>query len=186
MRPATYKQKAAIYSMLRSGHLTHDADGPIEVESLTIGMASSLIAVGIQRRTGKLGFGQPQPKEESVSFTPTVCLDFDGVIHSYASGWRGVTVIPDPPVEGAYEAIRSMQDQGYKVVVFSTRANSEAGLMAINDYLHDMGVEGVEVHSKKPKALIYVDDRGYRFGGRWEPLLRLLEDQSDLRPWNKQ
>ena len=34
---------------------------------------------------------------------PIICVDFDGVIHSYKSGWRGVAVIPDPPVPGAIE-----------------------------------------------------------------------------------
>ena len=35
----------------------------------------------------------------------TVVLDFDGVIHSYSSGWRGKTCIPDPPVPGIREEI---------------------------------------------------------------------------------
>ena len=30
----------------------------------------------------------------------TVVFDFDGVIHSYKSGWRGASIIPDPPVPG--------------------------------------------------------------------------------------
>lgn len=35
---------------------------------------------------------------------PTVVFDFDGVIHSYTSGWKGATEIPDPPVPGVREA----------------------------------------------------------------------------------
>ena len=40
---------------------------------------------------------------------PTVCFDFDGVIHSYTSGWKGDDVIPDPPVEGIKEVIDKLR-----------------------------------------------------------------------------
>ena len=33
-----------------------------------------------------------------MKYQPNVVLDFDGVIHSYVSGWQGVDVVPDPPV----------------------------------------------------------------------------------------
>src|SRR5882672_3079773 len=31
---------------------------------------------------------------------PILCLDFDGVLHSYSSGWKGADVIPDAPTPG--------------------------------------------------------------------------------------
>ena len=34
---------------------------------------------------------------------PILALDFDGVLHSYTSGWQGADVISDPPVPGAIE-----------------------------------------------------------------------------------
>ena len=42
----------------------------------------------------------------------TVVFDFDGVIHSYTSGWQGVCLIPDEPVIGIKEAIESIREAG--------------------------------------------------------------------------
>lgn len=51
-RPATTPQKRNVYALLHDGHLTHEEDGPIEVESLTVGEASALIGLGASRRDG--------------------------------------------------------------------------------------------------------------------------------------
>ena len=34
---------------------------------------------------------------------PSICVDFDGVIHNYTTKFEHPTIIPDPPVEGAIE-----------------------------------------------------------------------------------
>lgn len=47
-----------------------------------------------------------------MSYKPTVVFDFDGVIHSYKSGWKGAGVIPDPVVPGIREAIGQLQEHG--------------------------------------------------------------------------
>lgn len=49
-------------------------------------------------------------------YIPTVSFDFDGVIHSYRSGWKGAAVIPDPPVEGIKEVIEQLISDGLCVV----------------------------------------------------------------------
>lgn len=51
-----------------------------------------------------------------MAYKPTLCFDFDGVIHSYTSGWKGAEVIPDPPVEGIKEALTELQ-RDYKITI---------------------------------------------------------------------
>jgi hypothetical protein len=115
----------------------------------------------------------------------TIAIDFDGVVHQYITPWAGETVIPDLPVFGAAAAISAIRRDGYKVVIFSTRARHRAGADAIDAWLlkHEINVDGVT--AEKPPAHLYVDDRALRFTGRWEEVLRVVTDYSLMRPWNR-
>ena len=97
----------------------------------------------------------------------TICLDFDGCLHSYTSRWKGPDVIPDPPVDGAAAACRDLRDRGFHVVVFSTRCATNEGIMAVRGWLNRHGIEVDDVVNHKPPALVYVDDRAVRFEGDW-------------------
>ena len=114
----------------------------------------------------------------------TVVFDFDGVIHSYTSGWQGEARISDPPVPGIQEALHRIHDAGYEVVVVSTRCKSIFGRMAIEDWLdmYGMTVFVDKVCKEKPPAIAYVDDRAICFDGHPETLLEKIEK---FRPWNK-
>jgi hypothetical protein len=105
----------------------------------------------------------------------TVCLDFDGVLHSYRSGWRGLEVISDPPIHGTKDAIDRLRRQ-YRVVVYSARCRTPEGIAAIQSWLLRHGIEVDEVSPHKPPALVYVDDRAIRFEGDWEETLIKIQN----------
>ena len=50
-----------------------------------------------------------------------LCLDFDGTIHSYESGWQGADIISDTPVSGAFDFIK-ITVQHFDVHVYSARS----------------------------------------------------------------
>lgn len=112
----------------------------------------------------------------------TIVFDFDGVIHSYKSGWKGEHVIPDPPVDGIKEAIDEIRKEGYKVVVVSTRCTYSKGKVAIVEWLNKYGINVDDVCKEKPPAICYIDDRAICFDGKPETLLNKIKS---FKPWNK-
>ena len=110
----------------------------------------------------------------------TVVFDFDGVIHSYTSGWKGINVIPDSSVKGIREAIEDIRKAGYEVVVVSTRCETNEGIEAINEYLLNNGIIVDRICSKKPPAIVYIDDRAICFDGDAE---NLLDKINKFTPW---
>lgn len=100
----------------------------------------------------------------------TVAVDVDGVLHSYTSGWKGADVLPDPPVPGAIEWLNGIIEH-FDVAICSTRAETQEGCDAIGAWLVKHGVDEGELGTRisidggKPAALLYVDDRGWRFTG---------------------
>lgn len=127
-------------------------------------------------------------------YPPRIVIDFDGVLHSYGSGWVGAETIPDPPVPGAQEFLRGLLAAGWEVVIQSTRASTVQGANAIAEWLvaHDFPLPAraptadpraaYVITAEKLPALVYLDDRALRFDGIW-PTLAMLETAS--RPWNK-
>lgn len=115
-----------------------------------------------------------------MGYVPTVVFDFDGVIHSYKSGWKGVDVIPDPVVPGVREVIVALKELGYRVVVVSTRCATPNGMGAIRKYLRDNNIQVDDVMAEKPPALCYVDDRAICFDGNCENLLHSIVN---FKPW---
>lgn len=110
----------------------------------------------------------------------TVVFDFDGVIHSYTSGWKGEDVIPDPPVTGIKDSVQQIRNAGYEVVIVSTRCASEKGMEAVKKYLADNEIAVDRVCKEKPPAIVYIDDRAICFDGKSDELLKKIEQ---FKPW---
>jgi hypothetical protein len=113
-----------------------------------------------------------------------VALDFDGVINSYKSGWKGETETDDP-VKGAAEGISGLWNRGNKIIIFSTRAQTPEGAETIREYLrkhteNDLLANSIEITDRKPVADVYVDDRAITFTGNWEETLEKIES---FKPW---
>ncbi len=119
---------------------------------------------------------------------PTLAIDFDGVIHSYVSGWQGADVIPDPPVPGAIEALLGYLEN-FTVCIHSSRFNAWQETegrwphprAAIRHWFENNGISNALVNydadkfgldedrinlcATKPPALVTLDDRGWMFTG---------------------
>ena len=120
-----------------------------------------------------------------------VSMDFDGVIHSYKSGWCGADVIPDPPNPGAMEFILAALQHGLEIHIHSSRCATEEGCVAILHYMRKHAqehfgflpreFENIVISPDKPPAHVSIDDRAICFKGIWPTIKEIMEFQ----PWFK-
>lgn len=116
---------------------------------------------------------------------PILCLDFDGVLHSYTSGWKGADVIPDPPVPGAFQFIADAA-QHFHVHIYSSRSGQPGGIEAMRQWFEEWDPKGgilslLSFPTEKPPAFIGIDDRVLTFNGTFPSARELL----NFKPWNK-
>jgi hypothetical protein len=121
---------------------------------------------------------------------PILCLDFDGVIHSYESGWHGADVVADGPVPGALEFLAEASRQ-FRIAVFSSRSGQLGGCEAMKGWLekHLSSPSGampdwfldIEWPTEKPPAFLTIDDRAITFTGEWPS----IDTLKSFKPWNK-
>jgi len=123
-----------------------------------------------------------------VSRPPTLIVDFDGVIHAYTSPWTEATDINDGPVDGAIDWLKAMIAQNVHIVLFTARlAEGRYPIYRrIQEWLLRHGIEESELarmtfHTGKPHGTLYIDDRAYRFRGRFPS----IEEVHGHEQWNK-
>jgi len=116
-------------------------------------------------------------------------IDFDGVIHSYISGWQGEDKVKDEPVPGAIRWLANLIDSKmFEICIFSSRSKYETGREAMKDWLRgafieeglaDTYVNVIQFPSSKPPAYLTLDDRAITFKGEF-PTIR---DIRAFEPW---
>ena len=124
---------------------------------------------------------------------PILCLDFDGVCHSYTSGWKGADDIPDLPVVGLFEFLHQAVNR-FELHVFSSRSHHPNGISAMQGWFRWHHTKWKQENNRpdapelplifpleKPPASITLDDRALTFTGVWPNMQTLVEFQ----PWMK-
>lgn len=131
---------------------------------------------------------------DKADFRPIICVDFDGVIHSYEHGWRDGSIYGSA-VPGFFEWLMGAC-RTCDVVIYSSRCKTSDGVMAIKDAMdrwsHDWraayrGLPGdliYTVSAEKPPAFMTIDDRAICFRGDWSaPELEPAAIRA-FKPWN--
>lgn len=108
----------------------------------------------------------------------SIAIDFDGVLSAY-TGWKGAGAPLDPPVEGAIQAIRDYQDAGLYVIIYSSRADTNKAVIVLEGWLRQYGLESsriddIHITNQKPPAIVYLDDRGVTFTGKFPTPAEIL------------
>lgn len=109
-----------------------------------------------------------------------ICVDLDATLATWSYPEIG------PPTEGACDALRALQAQGYHIVIFSSRLSPEIyteqercqTLDKIGKWLRDWKIPYNTIDtgvSGKRLALGYVDDRGIAFTGDWQHVINEVE-----------
>jgi hypothetical protein len=112
----------------------------------------------------------------------TLAVDFDGVIANY-DGWTAGGTLGAPRSD-VVQALRVLREEGWKIIVYSCRAEAE-----IIPYLIENNVPHDEVNGNseyrtggaKPVANVYWDDRAYRYSG---DASKDLDGIRSFRTWN--
>lgn len=128
---------------------------------------------------------------------PTICVDFNGVMHDHRNAPKGIVLPDSPAIPGAIEwAIKASEH--YRLVFLSARfgapgvdgfeARKAAALWLIakgidrSQITHQPDFRGrYVIASVRPPCHITIDDRAWRFDGRFPT----VEEIAEFRPWNR-
>lgn len=171
---AEYYHTAEVLTLLLTYELTHGSGK----ECPPIGKNAPSDLQKLNWKGGKIR------KHSYPDETINISIDFDGVIHKCSKGYYDGTIYDDP-IEGAYEALELLSED-HTIIVNTCKAkpdrglvNGKTGTQLVWEWLdkHGMSKFVSKVTSEKPRAKVYIDDKGIRFQN-WNSTISALVENS--------
>jgi hypothetical protein len=117
---------------------------------------------------------------------PTIAVDFDRVLFTHES-WQGHFHVGDP-IPGAIEALNQFHEMGFKIMIWTTRAQKDIIANACNnakipyDYINENPNQPPEINPSKPVADYYIDDRAVTFRS-WPETVMEIKHRENHDPY---
>lgn len=103
-------------------------------------------------------------------------VDFDGTLYPFGHMFD----FPDP-LPGAVEAMKSLNEAGYKIIIFTSRL-SRRWLDTVDQtaaqhrqYIEQIcardGIKIAEITAEKVPAEFYIDDKAINYNNNWEEII---------------
>jgi len=112
-----------------------------------------------------------------------ICFDLDGVIADFYHCPEdcNYTLYPNtklhrakcPLTPGTVGALTKLKKKGYKIIIWTGRVETEREIT--EHWLKFHNVPYDELIMNKPRAMLYIDDFGYRFNGNFNEVLKFIE-----------
>lgn len=128
---------------------------------------------------------------------PIICVDFDGVVHSYERGWQDGEIYGTATPGFFKWAVAAMEH--FTLVIYSSRSKTPEGIAAMQQAIGKWSIDAIhagevaetfdwggffpylEFSDVKPPAFLTIDDRAICFMGDWAALDPA--QLSEFRPW---
>lgn len=119
-----------------------------------------------------------------------IMIDLDGTIHKYSKGWNGGEIY-DPPFEGSIDVIKWLKNQGFEIMIFTTRAskvNSEEmggdyldQIKKVKEWLDEYNIPYDGITAEKIAAEFYIDDKAIHIpNGNWDFVVQTIQKRMSV------
>lgn len=124
-------------------------------------------------KLSKAFFNKYNQKDEK-----TIAFDLDGTLAEYHGSDSFKEGKVGDLLPGIDELLSTLHDKGYKIIIFTSRQESEKE--AIEKWIKDNKLPINEVITNKPHYEVLIDDKNIRFNGKVD---KLEDEILNFKPW---